>query len=216
LRTFEQKLRETFHRAPKPTTPVGNPSVADVLTMIYCVIPESQETELAEPMRAHFQSAPDFEVVVERRSEFPPAPEIAERRKVTIPRQRWLSPEMAASGVKFEQRLLTVTARLADEPSEALAVYAARGDGDAATELYWRFYEHIEVRLEELLKTRRPSSRLALAALGRVLDAIAEDERAANSLPSLLERAIRATASDHLSAKREIATEAKSWLRVAA
>lgn len=164
--------------------------------MIYCVIPQTRESDLLEPLRKHFESSPQIEVIVDRRAGRPVSPENVQRRNTKVPRARWLSPELAECGVVFEQRLSTVTSELADLPTDDLAASAALGHVDAATELYWRFYETIEQRLRIMLKTKIRQDPFVPLAFGRLLDVLADPDHYHRPVAALLHQAILMTAAE--------------------
>jgi hypothetical protein len=145
---------------------------------LFCLVPRERADALLRPLREHFADDPRVAVLVERRApdgDESPANEAGgrNRRAPVVARDivRALPPELRgeACHLRFVQRLEPVRPTHQHTDTDELVGQIRAGDPEAVTELWWRFFERVRLRL-------RPHHRDAAAdaticdALGHILD----------------------------------------------
>jgi hypothetical protein len=163
---------------------------------VYCLIPRALESELLEPLRAHYADDPRVEVIVEqrvgprrsgidRRALNLEAPETdrrrsgrdrrqrADRRAPQIPRELAPLPppfDAHADRIRWAQRLAPVSRGTESLPLPELIAAIHAGDPGATTEFYWRMFERVYSRLRQQLgRYTNPDGHMP-RTFGRLLD----------------------------------------------
>jgi hypothetical protein len=173
---------------------------------LFCLVPAARADALLEPLRAHFAEHPHVAVLVERR-----APEVARpawipgggshphRRAPAAERDviRALPPQLRkqASHLRFVQRLEPVSERHQETSTTDLVTAIRSGDPEAASELWWRVAERVQMRL----RARLGDSAAVTAErrmLGRILDELDDYQPEEHPLPAWLDGVVDRYAAD--------------------
>ena len=154
-------------------------------TFLYRLVPAARADALLEPLREHFSGDPHVAVLVERRA--PSAPKPVWQPGDAPPHRRAPAAERdvvralpaalrrQARHLKFVQRLEPVTERHQHTSLPDLLAAIRDGDPEAASELWWRYAERIQMRL----RTRLGELAAATAdhgVLGRILDELDDND----------------------------------------
>jgi hypothetical protein len=163
---------------------------------IYCLVPASRADTLLEPLRAHFADDPHVTVLVERRKpearqpHWIPGTEHPRRRAPAAERDlvRALPPRLRrdARHLRFVQRLEPVSARHQETTPTDLVHAIREGDAEAASELWWRFAERIQLRVRARLGEAAAAT-AERTVLGRILDELDDYDPHAKPLPAWLD-----------------------------
>ena len=152
------------------------PAEEQIHLAVYCLVPAARAHELLTPLRAHYRSDPDVEVIVDRRSDEEPRPG-SDRRRPVVPRELTgaLPSELAAQAehLRWEQRLRPVRRRLQDASLDALLNLIADGDDDAHSEVYWRYAIRVRARLARRVTDPGALDAAMRQTFGRVFDRVA-------------------------------------------
>lgn len=167
--------------------------------VIYCLVPREDE-DIVEPLRQHYADDPRVQVIIDRRNGEDRREERAEnpsferragtdRRRGVVPRRlRDLPPELYARAdrVRWVQRMLPIGVGTESLEFDEVLNRVRKHDPEAPTELYWRVYERMHSRLQQLYSSRERADRAVIEAYGRVLDALDDPAVAVASFESLL------------------------------
>jgi hypothetical protein len=147
---------------------------------LFCLVPAERADALLEPLREHFAHDPHVAVLVERRAPGPqrpswaPGDDHAHRRAPAAERDviRALAPELRrqARHLRFVQRLEPVNERHQDTSTPDLVAAIRTGEPEAASELWWRVAERVQMRLRARLAQTATAPRPERGILGRILD----------------------------------------------
>lgn len=145
---------------------------------VFCLVPPERADALLRPLREHFARDPRVAVLVERR---PPggshraagSTDRGDQRAPVVARDlvRALPPELhnQARHLRFVQRLEPVGRTHEDTRTAELVDHIRGGDPEAVSELWWRFFERVRLRVR-LRLGETTADEAACDALGRVLD----------------------------------------------
>jgi hypothetical protein len=145
---------------------------------IFCLVSRERADALLQPLREHFSGDPRVAVLVERRARGgrgrPATPAGGrDRRAPVVARDlvRTLSPELRGEirHLRFVQRLEAVRGTHQDTGTAELVEQIRAGDPEAVTELWWRFFERVRLRLRVRLGDAAAEA-AAGETLGRILD----------------------------------------------
>jgi hypothetical protein len=164
---------------------------------LFCLVPAARAGNLLEPLREHFADDPHVAVLVERR-----APDVARpawvpggnshphRRAPAAERDviRALPPQLRkqASHLRFVQRLEPVSERHQDTSTPDLVTAIRSGDPEAASELWWRVAERVQMRLRARLGDTAAAT-AERRMLGRILDELDDYDQQEHPLPVWLD-----------------------------
>lgn len=149
---------------------------------LFCLVAPERAERLVPRLLEHFSEDPRVAVLVERRTPDEPKPpsRIAEQRAPVVARDilRALPPELRreAHHLRFVQRLEPVRQTHTYAPTGDLLDQMRAGDPDAVTELWWRFYERVRVRLRSRLGDDAVAGSAGPEVLGLLLDSFESDE----------------------------------------
>ena len=149
---------------------------------LFCLVAPERAERLIPRLLEHFSEDPRVAVLVERRTDDPPdiSSRVAEQRAPVVARDilRALPPELRreARHLRFVQRLEPVRATHAYAPTGDLLDQMRAGDPDAVTELWWRFYERVRVRLRSRLGDDAAAGSAGPEVLGLLLDSFESDD----------------------------------------
>jgi hypothetical protein len=190
-------------------TAPGGATVDDVgvppRRFLYCLVPAARADALLEPLREHFSRDPHVAVLVERRA--PAAPKARwvpggdhpHRRAPAAERDviRALPPQLRrqARHLKFVQRLEPVGERHQDTSLPDLLAAIRDGDPEAASELWWRYAERVQMRLRARLGDTVAAT-AGYGALGRILDELDDHGPGDRPFASWLDEVIDRYAAD--------------------
>jgi hypothetical protein len=163
---------------------------------IFCLVPAARADTLLEPLREHFADDPHVTVLVERRkpetpqAQWIPGTEHPHRRAPAAERDlvRALPPRLRreARHLRFAQRLEPVSERHQETSTSDLVAAIRAGDPDAASELWWRFAERIQMRVRARLGETAAAT-AERTVLGRILDELEDYDPHARPLPAWLD-----------------------------
>ena len=174
---------------------------------LFCLVPAARADALLEPLRAHFADDPHVAVLVERR-----APEVTRpawipgpgakhphRRAPAAERDviRALPPQLRkqAHHLRFVQRLEPVSERHQDTSTHDLITAIQAGDPEAASELWWRIAERVQMRLGARLG-HSAAATAERRILGRILDELDAYDPEEHPLPEWLDHVVDRYAAD--------------------
>jgi hypothetical protein len=172
---------------------------------LYCLVPAARADKLLEPLREHFAGDPHVAVLVERRApsapkqRWVPGADHPHRRAPTAERDviRALPPALRreARHLKFVQRLEPVTARHQHTGLPELLAAIRGGDPEAASELWWRYAERVQMRLRARLG-ETAAANAEYGVLGRILDELDDQDPGDRPFPSWLDQIVDRYATD--------------------
>jgi hypothetical protein len=175
---------------------------------LFCVVPRERADALLGPLREHFAHDPRVEVLVERREpdghRRPPDPETdRERRALVVIRDilRSLPAELQdeARHLRFVQRLGVVRGTHQDAGTAKLVDQIRAGDPEAVSELWWRFFERVHLRLRQRLGDAAADQAAARDVLGRILDELDGYDAANTPLAAWLDAVVDRYADERAS-----------------
>ena len=176
--------------------------------VLYCLLLPAAEGVLEE-VRAHYAATdPRVEVIIDRRkgqrrSAVPQdaRPErrgVADRRRFTVARRLAPLPEPLAARaghVRWIQRTVPVSEATEAMTNDEVVAAVRRGNPEAPTELYWRFYQRMHSRLCVLLGNPHEADGVVVTAFGRLLDVLDDRERDHEDFEQLLYEQVDAAAA---------------------
>jgi RNA polymerase sigma-70 factor (ECF subfamily) len=171
--------------------------------VVYCVIPRDLAAELHAPLRRHFASRGDVEVVVERRCRdrrvaerrVDPEPtaednrrrirnlggrRVAERRAALAPVPAPELPRRArphAERLLFVERVVRTSEQEEDVDTARLVTRIQAGDRELVGELYLRYFDRIFGYVQMVLRDRHEAEDITQQVFVRVLEALPAYER---------------------------------------
>jgi hypothetical protein len=172
---------------------------------LFCLVPAAHADVLLEPLREHFAGDPHVAVLVERREPEAPRPhwvpgtDHPHRRAPAAERDviRALPPRLRrqAQHLKFVQRLEPVSPRHQDTGTPDLIAAIRAGDPEAASELWWRVAERVQMRLRGRLG-EVAGAHAELGVLGRILDELEDHDPRDRPFPAWLDEVVDRYARD--------------------
>jgi hypothetical protein len=178
---------------------------------IFCLVPPERADELLGPLRRHFANDPYVAVLVERRADAPkarlvPAGEERHRRAPVAPREllRALPPSLQqeAGNLRFVQRMEPLGRRHQQTPTRGLVAAIRAGDPEAASELWWRVAERVQMRLRARLAGTAAAPRPERGILGRILDELDDYDPYERPLLGWLDEVVDRYAAEVAAAER--------------
>jgi hypothetical protein len=171
---------------------------------LYCLVPAARADTLLEPLREHFAGDPHVAVLVERREpgsrpHWMPGEDHPHRRAPAAERDviRALPPGLRRQSrhLSFVQRLEPVSARHQDTSMPDLIAAIRAGDAEAASELWWRVAERVQMRLRARLDALAAAN-AEVSMLGRILDELEDHDPGDRPFLSWLDEVVDRYASD--------------------
>jgi hypothetical protein len=172
---------------------------------MFCLVPAARADTLLEPLREHFADDPHVTVLVERRKpETPPAQWIPgtdhpHRRAPAAERDvvRALPSRLRreARHLRFVQRLEPVSERHQGTSTTDLVAAIRAGDPEAASELWWRFAERVQLRVRARLGEAAAAT-AERTVLGRILDELEDFDPHTRPLPAWIDDVVDRYARD--------------------
>jgi hypothetical protein len=173
---------------------------------LFCLVPRERADALVAPLREHFADDPRVEVLVERRA--PDGQRRAvnpdarcERRAPVVARDivRALPPVLRgeARHLRFVQRLEPVRGTHQDTGTAELVDQIRAGNPEAVSELWWRFFERVRLRLRLRLGDAVACHTAAREVVGRILDELDGYDSASQPLAAWLDMVVDRYAAEH-------------------